>query len=173
MAGIKDDAPPVKYVVYTDGSCLDGYGGYAYIAYVNDAERRIGAGQADERTTANRMELTAFIEFLRDTEPGSEIVLYSDSTYVLTGLTCGRRQLNRDLWDKFYEFRKKFSITGKHVRAHKGHVIQSRVDKMARTMAERARKRLSTNGASGVVEGTAGSKKVVGKSRDPQGNKAT
>src|SRR5882672_9353989 len=86
--------------VYTDGSCVQGYGGWALSwKSLNTAASQlyghagIRSSQSPElHTTANRMELQAIIDFLSIMKTPTEIMLYTDSTYVLTGLTCGPRQ---------------------------------------------------------------------------------
>ena len=51
-------------------------------------------------TTNNRMEVTAVIEALKEIAKESEIVVYSDSTYVInTMIKNWKRNKNKDLWD--------------------------------------------------------------------------
>ena len=103
--------------VYTDGACSGnpGPGGWgAVLRYRFNGkvyEKELSGGDAS--TTNNRMELTAFIEALRQLKEPCEVRLCSDSQYVINGLEKGwakgwkRRgwkkadgspALNPDLW---------------------------------------------------------------------------
>ena len=79
--------------VYTDGACSGnpGPGGWgAVLRYRFDGkvyEKELSGGDAS--TTNNRMELTAFIEALRQLKEPCEVRLCSDSQYVINGLEKG------------------------------------------------------------------------------------
>ena len=81
--------------VYTDGSCSGnpGPGGWgAVLRYRFNGkvyEKELSGGDAS--TTNNRMELTAFIEALRQLKEPCEVRLCSDSQYVINGLEKVRR----------------------------------------------------------------------------------
>ena len=108
--------------VYTDGACSGnpGPGGWgAVLRYRFNGkvyEKELSGG--DDSTTNNRMELTAFIEALRQLKEPCEVQLCSDSQYVINGLQKGwaknwqRRgwkkadgspALNPDLWAQALE----------------------------------------------------------------------
>ena len=76
--------------VYTDGACSGnpGPGGWgAVLRYRFNGkvyEKELSGGDAS--TTNNRMELTAFIEALRQLKEPCEVRLCSDSQYVINGL---------------------------------------------------------------------------------------
>ena len=74
-------------ILYTDGSCLEnpGPGGWAAILQWRDEERELSGGEAD--STNNRMELQAAIEGLRALKRPMQVDLYTDSTYVMKGVT--------------------------------------------------------------------------------------
>ena len=105
--------------IYTDGACSGnpGPGGWgAVLRYRFNGkvyEKELSGGDAS--TTNNRMELTAFIEALRQLKEPCEVRLCSDSQYVINGLEKGwakgwkRRgwkksdgspALNPDLWEQ-------------------------------------------------------------------------
>jgi ribonuclease HI len=70
----------MKVVAATDGSCIrnPGPGGWAWVIDVG--------GQASSyarSTTNNRMELRAVLELLKSTDPVDELLIYSDSDYVI------------------------------------------------------------------------------------------
>ena len=79
--------------IYTDGACSGnpGPGGWGAILRFTTRdkvyEKEISGGDAS--TTNNRMELTAFLEALRQLKEPCEIDLYSDSQYVINGLEKG------------------------------------------------------------------------------------
>ena len=90
------------------------------------------AGRED-RTTNNRMELLAAIRGLSHTEPGSTVVLYSDSQYLVNTMTKGwQRKVNQDLWEALDR-----SVTGRQVRwewvrGHDGDHWNEEADRLAR-----------------------------------------
>jgi ribonuclease HI len=136
-------------LVYTDGACSGnpGPGGWGAVVLSPDRQvRELGGGSA--RTTNNRMELTAAISALECVadRPG-RVSLYTDSTYLISGMTRwlpmwkrkgwtrvdGGETLNRDLWEELDRL-----VSGRHdgvswfyVRGHKGHPGNSRCDAIA------------------------------------------
>ena len=91
--------------VYTDGACSGnpGPGGWgAVLRYRFNGkvyEKELSGG--DDSTTNNRMELTAFIEALRQLKEPCEVPLCSDSQYVINGLQKGwARGWQRRGWKK-------------------------------------------------------------------------
>ena len=142
---------PMKQVeVYTDGACSGnpGPGGWgAVLRYRFDGkvyEKELSGGDAS--TTNNRMELTAFIEALRQLKEPCEVRLCSDSQYVINGLEKGwakgwkRRgwkksdgspALNPDLWEQALEQEARHKITYVWVKGHAGHPENERCDQLA------------------------------------------
>jgi len=87
--------------VYTDGACLGNPGPGGWAALVVDGEKRLVFEGREEKTTNNRMELRAAIEGLTRAAPGSQVVLYSDSQYLVYTMTRNwKRKANLDLWQK-------------------------------------------------------------------------
>ena len=138
--------------LYTDGAARgnpDGPGGYGAVLQFVDSqgnlhEREFSAGYI--RTTNNRMELTAFIEALRQLKEPCEVRLCSDSQYVINGLEKGwakgwkRRgwkksdgspALNPDLWEQALEQEARHKITYVWVKGHAGHPENERCDQLA------------------------------------------
>ena len=100
----------------------------------------------DASTTNNRMELTAFIEALRQLKEPCEVRLCSDSQYVINGLEKGwakgwkRRgwkksdgspALNPDLWEQALEQEARHKLTYVWVKGHAGHPENERCDQLA------------------------------------------
>ena len=134
------------YHIYTDGACSGnpGPGGWGAVIKFNSETKEIMGGQVD--TTNNRMELTAAIEGLKSVPEGSDVNLYTDSTYVRDGMTVwlpkwiqnGWRTSqhkpvkNQDLWELLYNVAKLHTITWHWVRGHAGHPENERADFLAR-----------------------------------------
>ena len=141
-----------KVQIYTDGSARgnpDGPGGYGAVLHFTDSkgvlhERELSAGY--KKTTNNRMELTAFIEALRQLKEPCEVRLCSDSQYVINGLEKGwargwkRRgwkksdgspALNPDLWEQALEQEARHKLTYVWVKGHAGHPENERCDQLA------------------------------------------
>ena len=110
----------MKVIIYTDGSARSnpGRGGYgAVLKYTNPAGKtftsELSRGYA--KTTNNRMELMAVISALLALREPCVVELYSDSKYVIDGLSKGwakgwqkrgwiksdkKPALNPDLWER-------------------------------------------------------------------------
>ena len=136
--------------VYTDGACSGnpGPGGWgAVLRYRFNGkvyEKELSGGDAS--TTNNRMELTAFIEALRQLKEPCEVRYCSDSQYVINGLQKGwakgwkRRgwkksdgspALNPDLWAQALEQEARHTITYVWVKGHAETVENNRCDCLA------------------------------------------
>ena len=90
----------------------------------------------DPSTTNNRMEMTAVIRGLEQTQPSDVVEINSDSQYVINTMTKGwKRKANQDLWaelDRLVDARK---VTWQWVRAHVGHEFNEKADKLANDAA--------------------------------------
>jgi len=144
-----DNPPPRSGAIsiYTDGGCRNnpGPGGYGAILIVDGREQELSGGF--RHTTNNRMELMACIVALRAVKPRNRpITLYSDSSYVVNGISKGwaknwRRRgwvksdkqpaVNPDLWGELLELTEKLDITFQWVRGHAGHPLNERCDRLA------------------------------------------
>ena len=136
-------------LIYTDGACSGnpGPGGWGAIVFFPEGRVR-ELGRREPRTTNNRMELSAAIAALRCAEglPGP-VDLYTDSTYMISGITRwlriwkrkgwtrvdGAETLNRDLWQELDRLvsGREAAISWHYVRGHKGHPANSRCDEIA------------------------------------------
>lgn len=72
--------------IYTDGACSGnpGAGGWGAILRYGGIEKELSGAVAE--TTNNRMELTAVIEALKALRRDCEIVIHTDSRYVMDGV---------------------------------------------------------------------------------------
>jgi len=75
--------------LYTDGACSGnpGPGGWGAILSYNGVEKELSGGES--ATTNNRMELLAVISGLEALKEPCHVELYSDSKYVIDGLSKG------------------------------------------------------------------------------------
>lgn len=143
--------------IYTDGACSGnpGAGGWGAILRYGDIEKELSGGESD--TTNNRMELTAVIEALKALKKSCNIVLYTDSRYVMDGVNewlpnwkaNGWRTSNKktavknvDLWQLLESLIGNHKIKWVWVKGHNGHPENERVDKLAR---DEAKSRVSEN----------------------------
>ena len=141
----------INYIIYTDGACLGnpGKGGWAAIIIEPTGEREIVG--YEKSTTNNRMELKAVIEALKEIEVNSQISLFSDSKYVIDGITkwiknwkindwktTDKKEIkNLDLWMDLDKLTSKFKITWNWVKAHSTDEYNNKVDRLARNEAEK------------------------------------
>lgn len=137
--------------IFADGACLGnpGPGGYGAIIKRPQGAREISG--CEPETTNNRMELTAVIEALRQLERPSNIVVVTDSNYVVQGMTEWlpgwiKRQwrnsrkkpvLNKDLWEILADLSRPHQIEWQWVKGHQGHPENERCDHLAKKAAER------------------------------------
>jgi len=91
-----------KIIIYTDGSSLGnpGPGGWGAIVFHKSEIAELGGENKD--TTNNRMELTATIKALEHLKNvDEEIILYTDSSYTINGITkMGRGVASKQLDEK-------------------------------------------------------------------------
>ena len=141
----------INYIIYTDGACLGnpGKGGWAAIIIEPTGEKEIVG--CEKSTTNNRMELKAVIEALKEIEANSQISLFSDSKYVIDGITkwiknwkindwktTNKKEIkNLDLWMDLDKLTSKFKITWNWVKAHSTDEYNNKVDRLARNEAEK------------------------------------
>jgi ribonuclease HI len=136
-----------KYKLYTDGSCKNEVGGYAYIILRDNVEIEVFSDRV-ENTTNNRMELQAVISGLRRFANSAEITVYTDSAYVMNCfkqkwyLKWRRNQWknsqgddvkNKTLWQDLIPLVESRDVTWVHVKGHSGNVFNERVDYLARS----------------------------------------
>ncbi len=139
--------------IYTDGSSRGnpGPGGWGAVLVRDNEVLEIGGGE--EHTTNNRMELTACIralEFTINNFQFTKIQIYTDSEYVMKGITewiekwqkkgwktAGRKPvLNQDLWQTLLELTKGRNIEWKYVAGHAGVRLNERADEIATDFAD-------------------------------------
>ncbi|MGE3332074.1 MAG: ribonuclease HI [Rhodospirillaceae bacterium] len=154
MTPKKAAAPAANTVeLFTDGACLGnpGPGGWAALLRFKDTEKELSGGEA--QTTNNRMEMMAVIQGLSKLTRGCAVIVYTDSQYVLKGITewihgwkkkgwktADKKPVkNADLWQTLDAARLGHDVTWKWVKGHAGHIENERVDMLARAEAEKFR----------------------------------
>ncbi|TNE34592.1 MAG: ribonuclease HI [Alphaproteobacteria bacterium] len=139
-----------KVEVFTDGACKGnpGPGGWGALLRMGQHEKELSGSEAT--TTNNRMEMTAAIKALAALIEPCTVDLYSDSKYVVEGMTrwiegwqargwktaAKKPVLNEDLWRELIEVASRHQVTWHWVRGHNGHPENERVDLLASAEAE-------------------------------------
>lgn len=134
-----------KIIIYTDGASSGnpGPGGWGAVVLRDGKVREIGGGES--KTTNNRMEMAAAIGALKETEEGDQIDLYTDSQYLINGITkwvfgwmrndwktqAKQDVLNKDLWQALQELAAERKVNWVAVRGHAGSKLNNRVDEIA------------------------------------------
>jgi len=120
----------MKTQIYTDGSCRNSIGGYAFIIIKSNYE--LSWSDKVVNTTNNRMELTAVIEALKCLQPHEPCDVYSDSQWVINcAQKLWKRNKNLDLWEQYDTVAEHHDIQFIWVKGHSGNVYNERCDKMA------------------------------------------
>jgi ribonuclease HI len=141
-------APTHSLIIYTDGSSRGnpGPGGYGVVMIWGDNKKELSAGY--RLTTNNRMELMAVIAALQSlTRKNIPLTIYTDSQYLVnsiekkwldgwikTGFKGGKK--NKDLWMKYYQLSKQFTIRLRWVKGHAENAFNNRCDELATKAAD-------------------------------------
>jgi ribonuclease HI len=135
----------LKVVMYTDGACRGnpGPGGWGVVLRFHGNHKTL-QGYAAE-TTNNRMELTAVIEGLKALKRSCEVELFTDSKYVIQGLTewlakwksngwktaAKKPVKNIDLWQQLEAEVAQHEIDWNWVKGHAGIADNELADQLA------------------------------------------
>lgn len=132
--------------LYTDGACSGnpGPGGWGLILSYKGHEKEASGGERE--TTNNRMELCAAIKGLEMLKEPCNVELYSDSQYLINGITKGWAEkwkkngwmrnkkepaLNVDLWERILELISVHNVTFIWVKGHASNEKNNRCDALA------------------------------------------
>jgi len=129
-------------IMYTDGAAKGnpGRGGYGIVLMSGKHRKEISEGF--RMTTNNRMELLAVIVGLENLKmPDSNIVVYSDSKYVVDAVEKGwvfnweqkrfNKKKNPDLWQRFLLIYRKHKVKFIWVKGHANIPENERCDQLA------------------------------------------
>ncbi|MFT4046575.1 MAG: ribonuclease HI [Solimonas sp.] len=142
---MNETAVAKRITIHTDGACKrnPGPGGWGALLQYGEHRRALKGGELD--TTNNRMELRAAIEALRALKGPSEVTLYTDSRYVMQGLTewlsgwkrkgwrtaDGKPVKNQDLWQALDAEVQRHRIDWRWVKGHNGDPGNEEADRLA------------------------------------------
>ena len=134
-----------QVIIYTDGACRGnpGPGGWGALIRLDAIEKEIFGGQVD--TTNNQMELTAAIEGLAALKERCSVELYTDSKYVMDGITqwiqnwkknnwrtAAKKDVkNKELWQKLDQLISQHQVQWHWVKGHSGEAGNETADLLA------------------------------------------
>ena len=141
-----------KSVVYafSDGAALGnpGPGGYGVVLKYRNTIKELSGGY--RYTTNNRMELLGAIAALEALKRPCQVVLTTDSRYVVDGISEGWAErwrangwrrgkrgmaLNPDLWQRLLDAVVQHDVTFQWIKGHSGHYENERCDDLANQAA--------------------------------------
>ncbi len=141
--------------LYTDGACSGnpGPGGWGALLLWGEHRKELSGGEAD--TTNNRMELQAVIEGVRALKRRVPVTIYTDSVYVMKGITewivnwkargwktaAKQPVKNEDLWRELDAVLDGHDVEWKWVKGHSGNPGNEAADALARAGIDTVRKR--------------------------------
>ncbi len=134
-----------QVIIYTDGACKGnpGPGGWGVYLQYQGHEKDLHGGEPE--TTNNRMELMAAIQALETLKRPCQVKLYTDSRYVLQGITewlenwkkrdwktaAKKPVKNEDLWRRLDQALQRHQVDWQWVRGHTGDIGNERADELA------------------------------------------
>ena len=135
-----------KVTFITDGACSGnpGPGGWCVIINKNNLTEEFFGGEV--LTTNNKMELTAAIKGFETLNEPCDVIVKTDSTYVINGITqwihnwkkkgwinsAKKPVANKDLWEKLEKLISSHQVKWEWVKGHIGDIENERADELAR-----------------------------------------
>ena len=132
--------------MWTDGACSGnpGPGGWGALLRFGEHAKELNGGEKD--TTNNRMEMMAVLKGVQALKQPCSVHIYTDSTYVLKGMTewivgwrkrgwktaSGAAVKNVDLWQALDHALAQHQVEWTWVKGHAGHAENERADELAR-----------------------------------------
>ena len=136
----------MKYTIYTDGACSGnpGPGGWGAVIF-DEKEKQYNISGNVKVTTNNRMELMAPIMALKKIKSMSNVMIFTDSTYVKNGITewikkwekngwkssSKKPVKNKDLWIKLNDLCQKNKVQWKWIKGHSNNKYNNLADDLA------------------------------------------
>jgi ribonuclease HI len=147
-----------KVIIYSDGHSLSnpGKSGYGAILKWNKSEKEISQGY--HLSTNNRMELMGAIATLEMLKRPVEVDFYTDSIYIINGMTKWvpkwkkrdwmdskkKPVKNNDLWRRLDKASTIHKVTWNHVKTHSGAALNERCNRIAIEAAKSNKKKHDT-----------------------------
>lgn len=141
--------------LFSDGACSGnpGVGGWGTILRCGATEKEFSG--AEWETTNNRMEMTGAIMGLEALTRPCDVLVTTDSQYLVKGMTewlpgwirrgwvNSKKEpvLNRDLWERLNELSKIHRIQWTWIKGHNGHTENERCDALARGAIDELKKK--------------------------------
>jgi ribonuclease HI len=142
-----------EVTIYCDGACSGnpGPGGWAAIIIENQTRSKFKFVNGADHTTNNQMELAAAIGPLRFLSEPCQIDIYSDSEYLVKGMsewlqnwklkgwkTASKKPVaNKELWQELDQLSSIHNITWHWTKGHANCEENNRVDELAYNEAQR------------------------------------
>jgi ribonuclease HI len=113
--------------IFSDGACKGnpGVGGWGALLRMNGAEKELFGGEPN--TTNNRMELTAVIQALTALTRPCEVLIHTDSQYVMKGMMEWIEGWKAKGW----KLVAMHDVDWRWVKGHSGHPENERADQLA------------------------------------------
>ena len=148
-----------KVTIFSDGAVSPnpGFGGYAALLMFDLPSEaitvsKIFSGHPTEQTTNQRMEMTAVAVALESLSAPCDVVLWTDSKYVLNGMTkwcavwehkqwktaAGDPVKNKDLWIRMMKAEESHKVEYRWIRGHSDSLWNEIVDMVAVNEREKA-----------------------------------
>ena len=134
-----------QVIIYTDGACRGnpGPGGWGAFIQFDGVEKKIFGGHAN--TTNNQMELSAAIEGLAALKEPCHVDLFTDSKYVMDGITqwiqnwkknnwrtaAKKNVKNKELWQQLDQLISQHQVQWHWVKGHSGDAGNEEADLLA------------------------------------------
>lgn len=142
--------PKSAVYAFSDGAALGnpGPGGYGVVLKYRNVVKELSGGY--RYTTNNRMELLGAIVALEALKRPCQVVLTTDSRYVVDGINEGWAErwrangwrrgkrgmaLNPDLWQRLLDAAVQHDVTFQWIKGHSGHYENERCDDLANQAA--------------------------------------
>lgn len=127
--------------IYTDGGASGNPGPGGYGALLIFGEHRKEFSKGFRLTTNNRMELMAVIVALEALTRPVNVLIYSDSKYVVDSVSKRwvfkwegnnfKKKKNADLWRRYLLIARKHNVKFQWVKGHAGNPLNEHVDQLA------------------------------------------
>ena len=145
----------MSIIIYTDGAAKGNPGNGGYGIVMMSGGHRKELSQGFKLTTNNRMELLAVIIALEEIKKeNSEIILYSDSKYVVDAVGKNwvfgwekknfNKKKNPDLWIRFLKIYRKHKVSFVWIKGHANNKENERCDILAVEAAESSNLQIDT-----------------------------